>query len=61
MYNMSPAKVSEIKAKKREIFHNLTESVIFIADGNDWCSDLAIIDLGRPQFFAHIIDVTINF
>ena len=48
MYNMSPAKVSEIKAEKREIFNNLTESVISIDDGSDWCSDFVNIDSGKP-------------
>ena len=52
MYNTSPAKVSEIKAENRDIFRNLAESVVFVDDSGDWCSDLANIDTGRPQMIT---------
>ena len=52
MHDISPAKMSEIKAENREIFRNLTESVVFIDDSGDWCSDLANIDTGRPLLTA---------
>ena len=40
--------MSEIKVEKRETVYDFTESVVFIAHGSDWCSNLANIDLGRP-------------
>ena len=33
MYDISPAKVSEITAENKNILHNHTESAVFIADG----------------------------
>ena len=61
MYDMSSAKVSEITAEKKKIFHNLTQSVVFIADGTDWCSDLGDIVSGTPhlstdiEYMTHIL------
>ena len=57
MYEISPAKVSDIKAENSELFRNLTESVVFIDDSSDWCSDLANIDTGRPQLTADHEDI----
>ena len=33
---------------------NLTESVVFITDGTDWCSDLSNIISGTPQLSTDI-------
>ena len=55
MYDILPAKVSEITAEKKNSFHNLTESAVFIADGTtDWCSNLSNIISGTPQLSTDI-------
>ena len=42
------------------IMYNMSPAKVFIADGIDWCSDLANFDSGRLQLSADIEDVKIN-